>query len=83
VNEGKCSWYEFTKAIYDIMGLRVRVKAVDRSGKAGEINRPLYSALANTRARALGIVLPPWKDALERYLAEKYGHQKHHSDGNE
>jgi dTDP-4-dehydrorhamnose reductase len=73
VNEGKCSWYEFTKAIYDAMDLKVKIKPVDRSGISGEINRPLYSALANTRARALGIVLPSWRDALERYLREKYG----------
>ncbi len=72
VNEGKCSWYEFTKAIYEIMGLTVKMKPVDRSGKSGDINRPLYSALANTKARALGITLPPWRNALERYLQEKY-----------
>lgn len=71
VNEGKCSWYEFTKAIYEIMGLTVKVTPVDRSGKGGDIHRPLYSALANTRARALGIALPSWRDALERYLRKK------------
>ncbi len=72
VNEGKCSWYEFTKAIFEIMGLTVKMKPVDRSGKIGDLNRPLYSALVNTRARALGINLPPWRNALERYLQEKY-----------
>ncbi len=72
VNEGKCSWFEFTKAIYEIMGLTVKMKPVDRSGKTGDINRPLYSALVNTRARSLGITLPPWRNALERYLKEKY-----------
>ncbi|HTF99103.1 MAG TPA: dTDP-4-dehydrorhamnose reductase [Nitrospirota bacterium] len=75
VNEGKCSWYEFTKAIYDIMGFNVRMKPVDRSGKAGDLNRPLYSALANTKARSLGILLPPWRDALQRYLIAAYGKQ--------
>ena len=72
VNEGKCSWYEFTKAIYEIMGFTLNVKPVDRTGRSGDIKRPLYSALANTKARALGIVLPSWRDALERYLVEKY-----------
>jgi dTDP-4-dehydrorhamnose reductase len=72
VNEGKCSWFEFTKAIYEIMGLAVKVKPVDRSGRSGDINRPLYSALANTKARALGIILPPWRNALERYMQEKH-----------
>jgi dTDP-4-dehydrorhamnose reductase len=73
VNEGKCSWYEFTKAIYDIMTIDAAITPVDRSGKGGEIRRPLYSALANTKARALGIVLPPWRNGLEQYLLEKYG----------
>jgi dTDP-4-dehydrorhamnose reductase len=72
VNEGRCSWYELTKAIYEIMGFAVQVKPLDRGGKSGDMRRPLYSALANTKARALGIVLPPWRDALERYLREKY-----------
>jgi dTDP-4-dehydrorhamnose reductase len=72
VNEGKCSWYEFTKAIYEIMGFTVNIKPVDRTGKSADIRRPLYSALANTKARALGIILPSWQNALERYLVEKY-----------
>jgi len=73
VNEGRCSWYELTKETYEIMGFAVQVKPLDRGGKSGDMRRPLYSALANTKARALGIVLPPWRDALERYLREKYG----------
>lgn len=73
VNEGECSWYEFTKAIYEIMGLDVLVKPVDRKGMSGVMRRPLYSVLANTRARALGITLPHWRDGLKRYLEEKYG----------
>ncbi len=72
VNEGECTWYEFTRAIYEIMGLTVTVKPVDRGGRSGDMRRPLYSALANTKARVLGIVLPRWRDALEWYLKGKY-----------
>jgi len=72
VNEGKCSWYEFTKAIFEIMELKVKLNPMDRSGKIGDMKRPLYTALANTKARALGIMLPPWRDALARYLVKKY-----------
>jgi dTDP-4-dehydrorhamnose reductase len=71
VNEGECSWYEFTKAIYEIMGLTVDLRPVDRGGKSGQMRRPLYSVLANTKARALGIALPHWRDALARYLQQK------------
>jgi dTDP-4-dehydrorhamnose reductase len=54
------------------MGLTVKLNPMDRSGKSGDMKRPLYTALANTKARALGIMLPTWRDALERYLVKKY-----------
>jgi dTDP-4-dehydrorhamnose reductase len=72
VNEGECTWYEFTRAIYEIMGFTVMVKPVDRRGRSGDMRRPLYSALANIKTRELGITLPPWRDALEKYLQVKY-----------
>lgn len=73
VNEGWCTWFEFTKAIYEVMNLEVEVHPVDRGGLSGEMRRPLYSVLANTKARALGVTLPHWRDGLERYLDAKYG----------
>ncbi len=72
VNEGRCSWYDFTKAIYEIMGFTVNIKPLDRGGKSGDMRRPLYSALANIKARNFGIVLPSWRNALERYIRAKY-----------
>lgn len=72
VNEGQCSWYELTVAIVEILGLPGRVVPVDRRGRTGNMRRPLYSVLANHKARRLGITLPPWRDALERYLRRRY-----------
>jgi dTDP-4-dehydrorhamnose reductase len=72
VNEGQCSWYELTVAIVEILGLPGRVVPVDRQGKTGSMRRPLYSVLANHKARRLGITLPTWRDALERYLRRRY-----------
>lgn len=72
VNEGFCSWYDFTKAIYEIMGLNVKLVPVNRNGLDNGMRRPLYSALENTKAKRMGIVLPRWEDALKRYLKEKY-----------
>jgi len=72
VNEGGCSWYEFTRAIVQIVGRDVEVVPVDRGGRTGNLRRPLYSVLANTRARGLGITLRPWRDALDAYLHAKY-----------
>jgi dTDP-4-dehydrorhamnose reductase len=73
VNEGGCTWYEFTKAIFEIMGFKNEVKPVDRGGMTGTMKRPLYSVLSNTKAKFLGIVLPCWRDALVRYLKAKFG----------
>jgi len=72
VNEGQCSWYELTVAIGEILGLATKVTPVDRKGMTGALRRPLYSVLGNTKARALGITMPQWRDALQRYLRRKY-----------
>jgi dTDP-4-dehydrorhamnose reductase len=72
VNEGECTWFEFTRTIYDLMGLKVHLQPADRGGMSGDMRRPLYSALANTKARALGIVMPHWQNGLQRYLRDKY-----------
>ncbi|MBI3715408.1 MAG: dTDP-4-dehydrorhamnose reductase [Betaproteobacteria bacterium] len=72
VNEGACSWYEFTSEIVRIVGAQVEVVPVDRGGKSGNMRRPLYSALANRRAKALGIALRPWQEAVTAYLRAKY-----------
>jgi dTDP-4-dehydrorhamnose reductase len=72
VNEGECSWYELTVAIAEMLGIPATITPVDRQGRTGAMRRPLYSVLANRKARALGIVLPPWRDALERYLRRRF-----------
>lgn len=72
VNEGECSWYELTRAIVEILGLDTEIAPVDRGGCTGNMRRPLYSVLANTHARSLGITLRPWREALADYLHGKY-----------
>lgn len=71
VNEGFCSWYEFTKAIFEILGWDVQIKPI----KSNELNRlarrPRFSALENKKLEKLGLKMRPWKEALEEYLKEK------------
>jgi dTDP-4-dehydrorhamnose reductase len=73
VNEGACSWYEFTREIVHLASGTSEVVPVDRGGRTGAMLRPRYSVLANVKARSLGVELPPWRDALERYMRQKYG----------
>lgn len=71
VNEGECTWYEFTKAIFETLDIKTQVHPSDRGGRTGTMRRPQYSVLANTRARALGVTLPQWQSALRHYLQSK------------
>lgn len=73
VNEGQCTWYEFTRAIYEIAGLNKEVIPVDRGGMGGGVHKPLYSVLGNNRAAKLGVRLPNWRDALRRYIEAGQG----------
>jgi dTDP-4-dehydrorhamnose reductase len=72
VNEGVCTWFEFTQEIARLSGGGAEVVPVDRGGRFAGVTRPLYSALANTNARALGVTLRPWRDALADYLSAKH-----------
>jgi len=76
VNDGSCTWFEFTKEIFNIMSIKSELLPVDRKGKTGEMKRPLFSALKNEKAAKLGIILPHWKEALKEYLSVKYGINK-------
>ena len=67
--EGHCSWAEFATEIVSSTGRSARIVPVDHGGRSGTLRRPLFSALANHRARALGITLPHWREGLKRYLA--------------
>jgi dTDP-4-dehydrorhamnose reductase len=74
INEGACSWYEFARKAIELAGLPVTVKPIDRQGWDGAgFRRPLVSALSNCKAKALGVVLPSWQDALQRYVRRRYG----------
>jgi dTDP-4-dehydrorhamnose reductase len=72
VNEGYCTWYEFTRKIFKILNIDVELVPVDRRGKTGNMRRPLFSALINEKAKKIGIKLPNWKDGLNQYLRLKY-----------
>jgi dTDP-4-dehydrorhamnose reductase len=72
VNEGYCTWYEFTKEIFEILDIDIELLPVDREGKTGKMRRPLFSALDNKKAKRLGITLPNWGYSLNQYIKDKY-----------
>lgn len=70
VNEGKCSWYELTEYIFKSKGANCELIPVDRKGLDGKLKRPIYTVLSSKKVRSLGIKLPPWDDAVHRYMKQ-------------
>ncbi|WP_297073146.1 dTDP-4-dehydrorhamnose reductase [Thermococcus sp.] len=70
VNEGYCSWYEFAKTIFEILGWDVKIKPIKSSELNRPARRPKFSALENMELHRLNLKMPSWKDGLKRYLKE-------------
>ena len=70
-NEGFCSWYDFACAIMREAGLPCRVLPVSSDQYASRAKRPANSRMSKDKLEANGFHrLPPWQDALCRFLAE-------------
>ena len=70
-NAGDCTWFEFAREIVRSAGLAATVRPVSSQQMARPAPRPAYSVLSPTRLQALGIGMPSWGDALQRYLEER------------
>ena len=72
-NEGGfVSWYDFTKEIYRRAGLKTKVIPVTTAEYGlSKAKRPYNSRLDKSKLTENGFdLLPPWQDALERFLKE-------------
>jgi dTDP-4-dehydrorhamnose reductase len=73
-NEGECTWFEFAREIFSLLGKGPDMIPVDSATYGAKAARPAYSVLENKRAKELGLSdFSPWKDALKDYLIRK-GH---------
>jgi dTDP-4-dehydrorhamnose reductase len=70
-NAGDCTWFEFAQEIVRSAGLATTVRPVSSQQMARPAPRPAYSVLSPARLHALGIEMPPWRDALRRYLEQR------------
>ena len=69
-NAGECSWYEFTKAIFEFAGLNPDLTPVSSEAFPMRAKRPNYSVLDNLRLRSNGFSeMPEWREALRCYVA--------------
>ena len=65
-DEGVCSWYDFTKAIHRIAGIKsCNVKPIATDDYPTLAARPPYSVLDKTRIKkTYGITIPHWEESL-------------------
>ena len=70
-SEGECSWYDFTRHIFESAGIQAKLSPVKSTEFNSPVKRPSYSVLSKAKARAVGVTLPSWKDALPRYLKQR------------
>ena len=69
-NGGETTWYAFAREILDQADFEdVAIDPVPSSAFETAAKRPLFSVLDCSWAESKGIAMPPWKDALTRYLA--------------
>ncbi|MBJ21150.1 MAG: dTDP-4-dehydrorhamnose reductase [bacterium] len=69
-NRGETTWFGFAREILDQAGFEeIAIAPVPSSRFETAAKRPAYSILDCSWAEGKGIVMPPWQDALSRYLA--------------
>lgn len=77
-NGGVCSWAEFAEAVFRAAGRNITVRPIPSDAYPARAKRPLNSRLDKRGLQERGFSpLPPWRDALERYLAESKGALEH------
>jgi dTDP-4-dehydrorhamnose reductase len=68
-NSGHCSRFEWVQEVLRLRGLSdLPVEPATLAQFGAPYRKPVFSALCLDKARRIGIEMPPWKDALERYL---------------
>ena len=71
-NEGVCSWYDFTKAIHRLAGIKdCKVNPLHTEEYPTPAKRPHYSVLDKTKIKnTYHIEIPHWMDSLQSCIAE-------------
>jgi dTDP-4-dehydrorhamnose reductase len=70
-NEGSCTWYEFTKRVYELEGVKTKVTPAS-SEEFTKVPRPKYSVLEKRNLKAIGLkTTSHWEKALASYLKER------------
>jgi dTDP-4-dehydrorhamnose reductase len=70
-NSGECTWFDFASEIVHRAGLSTHVRPTSSDRFPRPAKRPAYSVLSSASLQQHGIAVPPWQDALLRFLEER------------
>ena len=68
VNAGSATWFDFAREIIRRAGVEATVTPCATGEYPVRAARPRYSVLDNTKVSAAFGAMPPWQEALDRYL---------------
>lgn len=72
VSEGSCSWWRFTKELFELLRIKKTPIPVDSNFFKTVAKRPKYSVLENSNLKKLNLnKMNHWKINLKSYLLEK------------
>jgi dTDP-4-dehydrorhamnose reductase len=69
VNSGTARWDQIAAEAARLLDRPLRTIPLTLATASLKAPRPRYCALSNARLQDAGVVMPPWQDALARYLA--------------
>ncbi|KOP71893.1 dTDP-4-dehydrorhamnose reductase [Bacillus sp. FJAT-21945] len=76
-NSGSCTWYDFSKAIFEESSLEVKVTPLTTEEFPTKATRPSYSVLDNFAMRVNGFgQLRPWREALSEFINKQIGEKR-------
>ncbi len=80
-NAGDCTWFDFAQQIVARAGLGAAVRPSSSAQMARPAKRPAYSVLSPSSLHAMGIEMPTWQDALDRYLEQRQNPAQRRKEG--
>ena len=68
-NEGVCSWYDFSKAVFEIKNIKINLLPLESVDYKTKAIRPYYSVLNESKIKQkYNLTIPYWRSSLKKYL---------------
>lgn len=71
-NIGYTTWFDFTRMIYELEGIKCKVIPVTSEEFKSAAKRPKNSQMSKDKLLKYGIEVPTYEDALKRYLEKEH-----------